>query len=59
MTDRPYTTGLFMLRCFEMGLSINDLHYLDEGQVIDMIIERGNDNCEYADIATQKDFDRF
>ena len=30
-----------MLRCFEIGLNINDLHYLEEGQVIDMIIERG------------------
>lgn len=48
-----------MLRCFEMGLRVIDLHYLDEGQVIDMMIERGNDDCEYQGIATQADFDRF
>lgn len=59
MTDRPFTTGLFMLRCFEIGLNINDLHYLEEGQVIDMIIERGNDSCEWSQVATQKDIDRF
>ena len=48
-----------MLRCFEMGLSIADLHFLDEGQVLDMMVERSNDNCEYSQVATQKDFDRF
>lgn len=59
MTDRPYTTGLFMLRCYQAGLSLSDLHCLDYGMVIDIMIEAGNDNCEYAQLASQKDFDRF
>lgn len=59
MTDRQYTTGLFMLRCLELGLRPSDLHYLDEGMVTDMLIERGNDSEEYNYIATQEDFNRF
>lgn len=59
MTDRPYTTGVYMLRCLELGLRPSDLHYLDEGMVTDMLIERGNDGEKYNYIATQADFDRF
>lgn len=59
MTDRQYTTGLFLLRCLELGLRPSDLHYLDEGMVTDMLIERGNDGENYNYIATQNDFDRF
>lgn len=59
MTDRPYTTGLFMLRCFQLGLSTADLHELDYGTVIDMMIESGNDGEEYQQLATQEDFDKF
>lgn len=59
MTDRPYTTGLYLLRCLELGLHPSDLCCLDEGMVTDMLIERGNDSEEYNYIATQEDFDRF
>ena len=59
MTDRPYTTGLYLLRCHELGLRITDLEYFDYGTVQDMIIERGNDSEEYDYVATQKDYDRF
>lgn len=48
-----------MLRCLELGLRPSDLHYLDEGMVTDMLIERGNDSEEYNYIATQEDFNRF
>jgi hypothetical protein len=48
-----------MLRCLELGLRPSDLHYLDEGMVTDMLIERGNDGEKYNYIATQADFDRF
>lgn len=58
-TDRPYTTGLFLLRCAQLGLSMSDLDYIDMGMVFDMIIESGNDSEEYDVIATQADFDRF
>lgn len=59
MTDRPYTTGLFLLRCTELGLRPSDLHSLDYGTVTDMLIEKGNDNENYNYVATQEDFDRF
>lgn len=59
MTDRPYTTGLYLLRCLELGLRISDLDLLDYGTVQDMIIERGNDREDYDYKATQEDFDRF
>lgn len=38
-----------------------DLDLLTVGMVFDMIIERGNDDCEdeYAKKATQSDFDAF
>ena len=54
MTERPYTTGLFLLRCCELDLSL-----FDYGTVVDMLIERGNDAEEYDYVAGQQDFDRF
>lgn len=53
------TTALFMLRCVEMGISIADLDLLTIGLVLDMFTERGNDDYDYAIVATQDDFDRF
>ena len=48
-----------MLRCKELGLSIDELEHIDFGMVADMMTEQANDNCEYPYKATQKDFDRF
>lgn len=59
MTERPYTTGLYMLRCLEVGLHPSDLHLLDMGTVTDILVESGNDHCEYQEVADQRDFDRF
>jgi hypothetical protein len=44
-----------------MGLSIAELDQMEEGTVMDMIIESGNDLCddEYRQVATQSDFDSF
>lgn len=53
------TTGLYLLRCVQIGLSISDLDYLEYGQIMDMITESGNDNYKYQELATQADFDRF
>ena len=52
-------TALFMLRAVQLGLSISDLEQLEEGFVVDMIIENQNDNATYRDLPTQADFDRF
>ena len=44
-----------------MGLTLSELDQLDEGVVMDMSIESGNDLCaeEYRQVATQEDFDSF
>lgn len=48
-----------MVRAKQMGLSFDEMEQLEEGFIMDMIIENGNDNCEYKEIATQSDFDSF
>lgn len=48
-----------MLRCYESGLRIADLEELDEGMVLDMLTEAANDQCEYRELASQEDMDRF
>jgi hypothetical protein len=53
------TTPLFLLRCVQLGISIRDLDLLTVGVVNDMIIERDNDDEEYALIGTQAQMDAF
>lgn len=53
------TTPLFLLRCLQIGLSLRDLDLLTVGMVNDMFVEHTNDDCSYATLATQEDFDRF
>lgn len=53
------TTPLFLLRCVQLGLSIRDLDLLTIGMVNDMYAESRNDECKYATLATQADFDLF
>lgn len=52
-------TSLFLLRALQVGLKLEDLDNLEFGQVIDLIVEYGNDHEEYAEVATQEDFDAF
>lgn len=58
-TTRPFTTGLYMLRVKQLGLSFSDLEIITAGDVYDMIIEQQNDDCKYPYKATQVDFDKF
>lgn len=53
------TTALFLLRCKQAGFTISELDELSTGQIFDVFIERGNDECKYDPVATQEDFDRF
>jgi hypothetical protein len=53
------TLGLFMLRASQLGLSTTDLDNLEYGTIVDMMTEASNDSCEYRQIASQDDFDRF
>lgn len=43
----------------KLGLTIDELSFLEYGQIMDMLIEKGNDDIEYKQLATQADFDRF
>lgn len=53
------TTGLYLLRALQNGISIADLELLEYGQVLDIVTEAGNDNEHYDQLATQADFDKF
>ena len=50
-----------MLRAKQMGLSIAELDEMEEGAVMDMVIESGNDACadEYCIVADQHAMDVF
>ena len=53
------TLALFLLRAVQIGLRLDDLDSLEYGTVFDMITESANDGCEYKELASQEDFDRF
>lgn len=53
------TTGLFLLRCFQKGLTTADLEQLTVGMIYDIFTESANDDYNYATLATQEDVDRF
>ena len=52
-------TGLFMLRCKELGFSVAELEEVDFGLVLDMLTEKGNDEHQYPYKASQNDFNKF
>lgn len=53
------TTPLFLLRCVQLGLSMQDLELLSIGLINDMYAESRNDECKFAEVATQEDMDLF
>ena len=53
------TTPLFLLRCVQLGLSMDDLDKLSIGLVNDMYTESANDDYKYARVATQEEMDLF
>ena len=50
---------MFLLRCVQLGISIQELELLSIGMINDMYAESRNDECKFAQMATQEDFDRF
>ncbi len=58
-TERELTTTLILLRVAQLGLSMADLDLLTVGMVLDMYAELADDDEDWAEIATQEDFDRF
>ncbi len=53
------TTALFLLRSFEIGISVGDLDLLKIGMVFDMWTEKANDDVKYQRVAGQSEFDRY
>ena len=53
------TTPLFLLRCKQLGLSMQELELLTIGLIDDMFIEKENDDFDYLSLATQEDFNLF
>ena len=50
-----YEVGL--INYLYLGLSMADLELLSIGLINDMYAESRNDDCKYAELATQEDFD--
>ncbi len=53
------TTGLFLLRCFQKGITTADLENLTVGTIYDIFTESANDDYDYATLATQEDIDKW
>jgi hypothetical protein len=49
------TTPLFLLRCAQVGISIQDLDLLTVGLVLDIFTEKINDDYKWPKMATQED----
>lgn len=58
-TDRELTTAMFLLRCKDLGLSIQELSSITVGMVFDMLIEKSNDSFTYDVQATVGDINNF
>lgn len=43
----------------EIGISLEDLDLVTVGMIMDMWTEKANDSVDYAEVATQEDFDKF
>lgn len=53
------TTALFLLRCKEMGFTLQELEDLSAGFIMDVFTERSNDSAHYDYVATQDDINRL
>lgn len=52
-------TMTYLLRCKQLGLSLDELDYLSCGMVWDMLTEQSNDDYDYPKLAGQKEFNEF
>lgn len=53
------TVGLYLLRVFQNGMTMNDIDQMTVGMVLDIFTESANDQYDWKPLATQKDFDAF
>ena len=47
------------MRVCEAGIPLPCLDFLEVGEILDILIEHGNDGEHYNTIASQEDMDRF
>lgn len=48
-----------MLRCKQIGFTVEDLEALTVGAVLDVFAEHADDDLEWTPLATQDDINRF
>lgn len=53
------STALYLLRCKQMHLSMEEMDMVECGMVWDMMTESGNDNEEYPIKAGKEEFRAF
>jgi len=53
------TSALVMLRAKQVGFTIDELDALTWGQVMDVILELGNDNYKYPIKGTKSDYEKL
>jgi len=58
-TSREINTAVFFLRAKQIGLTLNELNDLEIGFVYDLMIESGNDEYKYPEVADQSDIDKL
>ena len=58
-TTREINSMTYLLRCKQLGLSVDEMDCLSCGMVWDMMAEQSNDNLEYPEMAEQKQFNEF
>lgn len=58
-TTREINSMVYLLRCKQLGLTLDELDCLSCGMVWDMLTEQSNDGYEYPRLAEQKQFNEF
>ena len=53
------TSALIILRGKQVGFTLDEMDELTWGQLMDVIIESGNDNFKYPKQGTKEDFNRL
>ena len=53
------TTALFLLRCKQLGFSLDELKEIRTGHIFDIMTESANDGAHYEILASQEDMDNF
>lgn len=53
------TSALLILRAKQVGFTIDEIDSLTWGQVMDVILESGNDNYKYPIKGTKSDYEKL